>query len=207
MGASLATAVQVVVLVVVLTGICLGVFGAVGALVLTPSFWDVVVAVVVVAAAPLAVLAYRRLAPRIRWPRGGVVPALGLAFAYLAVDCLALAASFWATAIHVPWRGLPAAYTAGQLASQVPFAPGGTGVVETALDQVVTLNGGSPDRFLPGIFLYRLVGFWALVLAGLVALLVLRVADTRLSARRGRAARSRRRSSRRGRRSRSPRAA
>lgn len=48
-------------------------------------------------------------------------------------DLLCLVASFRALHAHPPWPGIVVAYTFGQMASSIPFLPGGLGLVEGSL--------------------------------------------------------------------------
>jgi uncharacterized protein (TIRG00374 family) len=75
-------------------------------------------------------------------------------------DCACLALSFMAVGAGVPWRGLLLAYGAGQLASTLPFTPGGLGVVEGSLTVALVTFGGGKFSTVAAVLVYRLISFW-----------------------------------------------
>lgn len=75
-------------------------------------------------------------------------------------DCGCLALSFMAVGAGVPWRGLLLAYGAGQLASTLPFTPGGLGVVEGSLTVALVTFGGGKFSTVAAVLVYRLISFW-----------------------------------------------
>jgi uncharacterized protein (TIRG00374 family) len=78
-----------------------------------------------------------------------------------AADCLCLVAAAEAVGAPLPWRGLLLAYTAAQVASNLPITPGGLGVVEGSLTVGLVAYGGSTEGMVAAVVLYRIVSFWA----------------------------------------------
>lgn len=112
---------------------------------------------------------------RVRYPSGrgwaGVAAMMGISWL---VDCGCLVLCAFAVAASVPWGGLLVAYSAGQLAAIIPFAPGGLGVMEGSLTLALVAYGGTGQSTLAAVLLYRLVTYWSLLPVGLAAHLVLR---------------------------------
>ena len=73
------------------------------------------------------------------------------------------------------------AYAATQLLGQIPITPGGLGVVEAALTGSLVVAGTSTAQAALATLAYRLVSYWLVVLAGLVAWLVHRRRDRHAS--------------------------
>ena len=100
-----------------------------------------------------------------------------LAFAFAAAnwlwDCLALALCFLAVGQGVPWQGLLLAYSAAQLAINIPITPGGLGVVEGSLTIALVAYGGQKEATVAAVVLYRLISFWGLLGVGWAAWAVL----------------------------------
>ena len=92
--------------------------------------------------------------------------ATGLSLANWSFDCLCLAIAFLAVGADVPVRGLLLAYGAGQLASTLPFTPGGLGVVEGSLAIALVAYGGSGSSTVAAVLLYRIISFWLLLPIG-----------------------------------------
>lgn len=83
-----------------------------------------------------------------------------------AFDCAALAASFAAVGVHVPWRGLLLTYGASQLAVNLPITPGGLGVVEGTMTIALVAFGGAEHDMVPAVLCYRIVSFWGFLPVG-----------------------------------------
>lgn len=83
-----------------------------------------------------------------------------------AFDCGALACSFLAVGVGVPWRGLLLAYGAGQLAANLPITPGGLGVVEGSLTIALVAFGGAELSTVAAVLCYRIVSFWGYLPVG-----------------------------------------
>lgn len=106
--------------------------------------------------------------------RAALLVASVLSTGYWLADALCLAFSFLAVGGSVPWGGLLVTYSAAQLASLLPFTPGGLGVVEGSLTVGLVAYGGSSTLTLSAVLLYRLISFWGLLPAGAAAWLMLR---------------------------------
>jgi len=90
---------------------------------------------------------------------------------YWTGDLACLTITFPATSAALPWRGLLIAYAAGQLAALLPFMPGGLGVIGS-MSAVLAAYGGTTTA-LQAVLLYRLIGYWAVLLAGAICYLSL----------------------------------
>jgi uncharacterized membrane protein YbhN (UPF0104 family) len=88
------------------------------------------------------------------------------AMANWVADLACLGFGFWAVGAGVPWRGLLLAYTAGQLAANLPITPGGLGVVEGSLTIALVAFGGGKESTVAAVLLYRIISFWAAVPMG-----------------------------------------
>ncbi len=86
--------------------------------------------------------------------------AAGMALANWIFDMACLATAFLAVHADVPWRGLLLAYTAAQLASNLPITPGGLGVVEGSLTIALVAFGGAEASTVAAVLIYRLFDFW-----------------------------------------------
>lgn len=78
--------------------------------------------------------------------------------------CLMLA--FGAVGAPVPWRGIVLAYSAAQLAANLPVTPGGLGVVEGSLTLALVSFGGDHATTVAAVLVYRLINFWILLPVG-----------------------------------------
>ena len=92
--------------------------------------------------------------------------AVGMAMGNWVADCSCLALAFMAVGAGVPWRGLLLAYGAGQLASTLPFTPGGLGVVEGSLTVALVTFGGGKFSTVAAVLVYRLISFWLMLPVG-----------------------------------------
>jgi putative heme transporter len=97
-------------------------------------------------------------------------------------DLGCLTFSFFAVGAGVPWRGLLLAYGAGQLATILPFTPGGLGVVEGSLTVALVTFGGGQASTVAAVLLYRLISFWLLLPVGWGAWTAMLVAGRRSTA-------------------------
>lgn len=103
-----------------------------------------------------------RVAPSKReWTVAG---AYGLGNWVLDLGCLTV--SFLAVGADVPWQGLLLAYTAAQLATNLPITPGGLGVVEGSLTVALVAFGGGQVTTVAAVLLYRLMNYWAMLPIG-----------------------------------------
>jgi hypothetical protein len=81
-------------------------------------------------------------------------------------DCACFAFSFLAIGAGIPWKGLLLSYGAGQLAANLPITPGGLGVVEGSITIALVAFGGSRVSTVEAVLVYRLLSFWAELVAG-----------------------------------------
>ncbi|MGH9076463.1 MAG: lysylphosphatidylglycerol synthase transmembrane domain-containing protein [Acidimicrobiales bacterium] len=113
-----------------------------------------------VVATALAQLA--RVAPsRHQW-----AAAAGYAVGNWTADMACLGLSFLAIGAGVPWRGLLLAYSAAQLATNLPITPGGLGVVEGSLTIALVAFGGAQASTVAAVLVYRLLSFWLMLPVG-----------------------------------------
>jgi uncharacterized protein (TIRG00374 family) len=119
----------------------------------------------------------RLTAVRLGWRELGAT--LLAAIGNWAFDCGALAASFLAVGVGVPWRGLLLAYGAAQLAANLPITPGGLGVVEGSLTIALVAFGGSELSTVAAVLCYRIVSFWGFLPVGWLTFGALAIGDRR----------------------------
>jgi uncharacterized protein (TIRG00374 family) len=85
-------------------------------------------------------------------------------------DCACFAMMFLAVDSTIPWKGLLLAYGAGQLAANLPFTPGGLGVVEGSITIALTAFAGAHASVQPStvdaVLMYRAISFWLVLLVG-----------------------------------------
>ena len=81
-------------------------------------------------------------------------------------DCACFAMMFLAVDSSIPWKGLLLAYGAGQLAANLPFTPGGLGVVEGSITIALVAFGGAHDSTVDAVLMYRLISFWLVLVVG-----------------------------------------
>jgi hypothetical protein len=84
-------------------------------------------------------------------------------------DAGCLIVAFLAVGAEIPWRALPLAYSAAQLAANLPITPGGLGVVEGSLTIALVAYGGGEASTVAAVLVYRLISFWAILPTGWVA--------------------------------------
>jgi len=75
------------------------------------------------------------------------------------------------TLLLVGLIGAQLAYAAGQLAALLPFMPGGLGVVGSMSAVLAAYGGTTTAR--PAELLYRLIGYWTVLLTGAICYLSL----------------------------------
>jgi len=83
-------------------------------------------------------------------------------------DCGCFALMFLAVDSTIPWKGLLLAYGAGQLAANLPFTPGGLGVVEGSITIALVAFGGSQNATVDAVLMYRVISFWLVLVVGWV---------------------------------------
>lgn len=113
-----------------------------------------------------------------RWRQALVVTAGRWLF-----DFLTLAAALAAIGARGSLALTLLAYAATQLLGQIPVTPGGLGVVEAALTGFLAVAGIPAGEAALATLAYRLVSYWLVVLAGLVAWLVYRRRERRTTLR------------------------
>jgi uncharacterized protein (TIRG00374 family) len=69
----------------------------------------------------------------------------------------------------VPWRGVLLCYAAAQLLVELPITPGGLGLVEGGLVEVLTRFHVAASRATAATLVYRGVSYWLLLLVGWAA--------------------------------------
>jgi putative heme transporter len=83
-------------------------------------------------------------------------------------DCACFAMMFLAVNSTIPWKGLLLAYGAGQLAANLPFTPGGLGVVEGSITIALVAFGGAQNSTVDAVLMYRVISFWLVLVVGWV---------------------------------------
>ena len=115
----------------------------------------------------------RSLAANLRLQRTlgllGRAGALGLALANWVCDAICLTACLLALRVRVPWPDLLFVYSLAQVAASLPITPGGLAVTEVSLTLMLTVYGVPGAGALAGTLLYRIIGFWVLVIIGWIA--------------------------------------
>jgi uncharacterized protein (TIRG00374 family) len=84
-------------------------------------------------------------------------------------DLLALLTAITAVGAHPRFSLVLLAYVAAQLLAQIPVTPGGLGVVEAGLTATLALAGVHGGDAAVATLAYRLVSYWLMLPAGLVA--------------------------------------
>lgn len=87
-------------------------------------------------------------------------------------DLIALLTAVTAVGAHPRFSLVLLAYVAAQLLAQIPITPGGLGVVEAGLTATLVLAGVSGGDAAVATLAYRLVSYWLMLPAGLIAWLV-----------------------------------
>jgi hypothetical protein len=111
-----------------------------------------------------------------RFPRR-IRVALLSASAWLA-DACCLYFALRAVGVHVGFEILLLAYCAGLISSALPLLPGGLGVVEATVPAILDHYGVPLDAALAGTLAWRALALFLPALAGLFALVSLRMAPT-----------------------------
>ena len=103
-------------------------------------------------------------------------PSVGLWSACLAaaivnwmMDAVVLVMGLLTVGGPVPWRGVLLCYAAAQLLVELPITPGGLGVVEGGLVEVLTRFHVPVSRATAATLMYRAVSYWFLLLVGWAA--------------------------------------
>ena len=96
-----------------------------------------------------------------------------------ALDAVVLVMGLLTVGGPVPWRGVLLCYAAAQLLVELPITPGGLGLVEGGLVEVLTRFHVPVSRATAGTLMYRAVSYWLLLLMGWVAVLWLTARNRR----------------------------
>ena len=107
-----------------------------------------------------------RWSPRCASGRRQIVTILLWGTANWLFDCACFAMMFLAVDASIPWKGLLLAYGAGQLAANLPFTPGGLGVVEGSITIALVAFGGSQVSTVDAVLMYRVISFWLVLVVG-----------------------------------------
>ncbi|GAA0364468.1 lysylphosphatidylglycerol synthase transmembrane domain-containing protein [Actinoallomurus spadix] len=138
-------------------------------------------------AAPLTEMWQGRGALRLStldWGVLGLMAVLNWSF-----DILSLVAAGRAVGVHTSLYAAALAYYAAQAAgSMVPLLPGGLGAIEASLTASLVAFGARAVPAGAAVALYRLAAFWAVIGAGWLAWLAIKMGDEDLSWIRGRRA-------------------
>lgn len=100
---------------------------------------------------------------------------LGWGFLNWMLDAAVLLFAYLATRSQVPLGGLLLAYSAGQLAANLPITPGGLGVVEGSISIALVAYGGNQEASVAAVLIYRLFSFWLWLLPGFGCYFALRL--------------------------------
>jgi uncharacterized protein (TIRG00374 family) len=85
------------------------------------------------------------------------------------LDAVVLTSGLLAVGVAVPWRGLLLSYAAAQLLVELPITPGGLGLVEGGLVELLTQFHVPASQATAATLVYRAVSYWMLLLTGWVA--------------------------------------
>lgn len=107
----------------------------------------------------------------------------GWGFLNWTLDAAVLFFAYFATRSQVPLGGLLLAYSAGQLAANLPITPGGLGVVEGSISIALVAYGGNQEASVAAVLLYRLFSFWLWLVPGFGCYLGIRFTEWKLKGR------------------------
>jgi putative heme transporter len=107
----------------------------------------------------------------LRFRRVDWAVAAGMALLNWAGDAACLALSLTAAGLALPPRDLLLVWSAGVAAGSVYLTPGGMGTVDVALVAALAGFGVPAAGGVVGVFIYRLISLWLVLLAGWVVFL------------------------------------
>jgi uncharacterized protein (TIRG00374 family) len=107
-----------------------------------------------------------QLVTAVRLGRRRIVMIVVLGTANWLFDCACFGMMFLAVDSTIPWKGLLLAYGAGQLAANLPFTPGGLGVVEGSITIALVAFGGAHNSTVDAVLMYRVISFWLVLIVG-----------------------------------------
>lgn len=110
-------------------------------------------------------------------PNSILLTAFGWGLFNWILDATVLVFAYLATRAAVPFEGLLIAYSAGQLAANLPITPGGLGVVEGSISIALVAYGGNQEATVAAVLLYRLFSFWIWLLPGFGCYLFIRIQE------------------------------
>jgi uncharacterized protein (TIRG00374 family) len=102
------------------------------------------------------------------------------ALANWSFDAVVLLAGLLSIGAPVPWHDVVLVYAAAQLLVELPVTPGGLGLVEGGLVEVLTRFKVPFAQATAGTLMYRAVSYWFLLVVGWVAVGFLTVRNRRL---------------------------
>lgn len=85
------------------------------------------------------------------------------------LDAVVLTSALLAVGTTVPWRGLLLSYAAAQLLVELPITPGGLGLVEGGLVELLTRFHVPASQATAATLVYRGVSYWLLLTTGWLA--------------------------------------
>ena len=138
----------------------------------------------------------------LRWPKLGVLArdgldtlrqaklvrlrfltlAIGWSVIKWATEAMCLLAACLAFDIHIDLVRLSVVYLSVQLVRQVPFTPGGIGLVEAALLAGLTASGAATGAAAAAVLIYRLLSAWLIIPIGFTLLARMKRRDARTAA-------------------------
>lgn len=95
------------------------------------------------------------------------------------LDCVVMTSGLLAVGGPVPWRGVLVCYAAAQLLVELPITPGGLGLVEGGLVELLTRFNVPSGRATAATLVYRAMSYWFLLLIGWCAVSFLAVQKRR----------------------------
>jgi uncharacterized membrane protein YbhN (UPF0104 family) len=85
------------------------------------------------------------------------------------LDCVVLVAGLLTAGVPVPWRAVLLCYATAQLLVELPITPGGLGIVEGGLTELLTRFHVGVTQATAGTLMYRAVSYWLLLIVGWAA--------------------------------------
>jgi len=96
-----------------------------------------------------------------------------------ALDAVVLIMGLLTVGAPVPWKGILLSYAAAQVLVELPITPGGLGIVEGGLVEVLIRFHVPASLATAGTLVYRAVSYWLLLLVGWSAVLFLTLRNRR----------------------------
>jgi uncharacterized protein (TIRG00374 family) len=112
-----------------------------------------------------------------------LITAIGWSLLKWATEAVCLLASCWAFDIETNLVKLSVVYLSVQLVRQVPFTPGGIGLVEAALLAGLVSSGAAHGPAAAAVVVYRLMSAWIIIPVGLALMANLKRHDAGRAAR------------------------